>query len=109
MLLSRQRVWAMARAGSVTFHLDTFRLVALWYSRMPITIRGPSVSEIGQWGVDIVNFSQVTLEDLVISHCGASSQFAQGSSDCWARRITINNTNDFGFTFSGGGRGAGIR
>lgn len=73
-----------------------------------LTVRGITVNNVHNWGVNVTNCTNVLLEDMVMSNNGNANEFAAEASNCWARNCTITGTNDFGFAFYGGVQDSGI-
>lgn len=73
-----------------------------------LTVRGLTVNNVRNWGVNVTNCSNVLLEGMVMSNNGNSNEFAAEAINCWARNCTITGTNDFGFAFYGGVQNSGI-
>lgn len=73
-----------------------------------VIVRGLTVRNVRNWGVNFTKCSNVLLEGMTFADNGNSNEFAAEATNCWARGCTITGTNDFGFAFYGGVTNSGI-
>lgn len=73
-----------------------------------ITIRGITVQNCLNWPINVVGTSICRLVDVICLNSGTSVEFAAGSTNCWARGLSISGIADEGFAFYGGVTNSGI-